>query len=110
MLFRIISTVMALEWASAQVVLTMATGAMEITATVDMDTIHTVITHTVHTILLVEDMATTHTAVESEDWDGEEMDTETAGTEMELTTMGVCGEVQPEMVKLRMSHIIIADR
>jgi hypothetical protein len=39
-----------------------------------------------------------------------ETDTETVGTEMDLTTTAVCGEVQPEMVKLRMSHIIIADR
>jgi hypothetical protein len=38
------------------------------------------------------------------------MDTETVGTEMDLTTMAVCGAVQQEMGKQLMSPIITADQ
>jgi hypothetical protein len=37
------------------------------------------------------------------------MDTETVGMEMDLTTMAVCGEVQPETGKLLMLRTITAN-
>jgi hypothetical protein len=39
-----------------------------------------------------------------------ETDTETVGTEMDLTTTAVCGEVQPGTGKLRMLRTITADQ